>query len=285
MSFASALTLPRIPHESFRSVIRDTLLPIAAFSSVFLLPAQWFLAGFLIIGQAHFAMTFLYQYRGGKVNQRYLIVLTALILLLVAYFVIEGTFLPIFLLTATLFAAHFANDEFVLHDEEAAAGRTLLVLLFTALFCSLILYALFPSLLPVSIITGGIFALCAVIRLIGGRAKTHSERYLWLSGSLLLILTLGFGLAPEVLLSLIIILHCINWYLDYGKRTAHDSIKHARYWREVALTLVISSMLYALYVMYKVPFLQFAFLPMYYDAFALGHFALTSRTLQEIKIS
>lgn len=273
---------PPLHSGSFRHVVRNYAIPLAAFGSVFLLPAEWFLAGFLIIGQAHFAITFLYQYRAGKIRRGYLAIGGILVVLLALYFIVQGTFLPIFILTAVLFAAHFAHDEFTLHKEESAPGKVFAVTLFTGLFLSLILYALFPSLVSVAIVAGLLFTVSLIVRVVGHTsALSVSEQYIWLVGSLLLILALGFGIRPEVLLSIIIIFHCVNWYLDYGKRIAerNEPAKLRRYWLEVAATLSVSFALYGLYSFYELPFLQFAFLPMYYDAWALAHFALTSKFL------
>lgn len=264
-----------------RALWRDALIPAASFACVFVLPESWITAAFLAVGQAHFAVGVLYQYRSGKIGARYAALALALLALLTLYFVLSGAFYPIFLVAACLFGAHFAFDEFFLHGEEASESRVLTVLSFTALYFSLILYT---SVLPYPLLPLAAAAWLVAVILVrlarrGPSGVSRAERYLWLVGGLLALLVLLAPVVAQTLLALVILLHCFNWYADYGRKLADrgDRRKLFRYWREVGVSLGLSFGLYFLYIRLPIPILAIAFLPAYYDAWALGHFMLSLR--------
>lgn len=278
---ASAAPLPLHPFPKFlpRSVVRDYLFPLAAFLFVFLVPLSWYVAGFLILGQAHFAISFLYQYRAGKVNRQYGILAVLFLLISIAYFATGGGYNLIFLVATFFFGVHFAFDEFFLHGEATTTATRISAWVFVLLFFAMIVYTMFPDARPFAFAVGLIFPAYVLVRVGSRRLPSAAERYLWLVGVIIFTLTFAFSVRAEILLAVISILHQTNWYVDYGRRIADtgDAAKLGKYWGEIALSLFVSSVLYLFYMFGGVSVLRFLYLPVYYYAFALAHFGLSVR--------
>lgn len=256
---------------------RDFMVPAVAFVGAFLVPNAWITIAFVVVGQAHFVMTYLYQYRGKRMNMWYVLTLVVLVGLLGMYLFFMGeSLLPIFLVVATLFSIHFALDEVTLHGEMLDARTGTTVVGFVALFIAMMLALAFPvypyTSLP--LVVGVIIVCGAGTRLITRTRVSASEQYLWFVAVLLCVMGLGFGLLQQVL-AMVILLHCFNWAFGYGERVKGDSGRVRRYWFETFLTLVASVALYATFVLLHVPFLKYFFLLVYYDAWAIAHIVLS----------
>lgn len=257
--------------------VRDVMVPGVAFIGALFVPSQWITIAFVIVGQAHFAMTYLYQYRGQRMNAWYFVTFVALLGALTLYlFLLGESLLPIFLVVATLFSIHFALDEVTLHGERLDARTGTTVAGFVALFVAMMLALAFPvypyTSLPFIV---GVIILCgAATRLVARRHVSASEQYLWFVALLLCILGLGFGLLQQVL-AMVILLHCFNWAFGYGERVKGDRARSHRYWIETFITLSVSLALYVAFVVLHVPFLKYFFLLVYYDAWAIAHIVLS----------
>ncbi len=259
--------------------LRDFAIPLVAFAAGMLLPERWIDITFVVFGQAHFAMTFLYQYRGKRMNRWYLVTAGILALAATLYVVVLGELLvPMFLVVATLFSLHFAFDEITLHEETLTLQRVVTAGTFVALFVAMMLDLVFAKQVTHSIaLLIAVVALCGIgVRLGTGKAPSSSERYLWIVGAVLGVLGLVFGHLHQVL-AIVIILHAINWMLGYGERLKSDEKRKTRYWIESFLTLGGSVLLYALFVLAHVSFLRFLFMFVYYDAWAIAHIVLSYR--------
>jgi hypothetical protein len=258
---------------------RDAFLPIAALVLGATLPADWITIAFVVFGQAHFAMTFLYQYRGGKMTRRYLAIAAVLAAAAATYMLLSReAVLPIFLVVATLFAAHFAFDEFHLRGERATLHGAATAWAFVLVFVGMMLALAFPDIRAFGALAGAL-ALSAgawgAVRLVRG-SLSGTERYLLLVGAVLVALGMGFGFLHQVL-AVVIILHCANWMLGYGDRVRSDTRRRRKYWIETALTLGGASALYAAFHFFGIDALRYFFLLAYYDAWAIGHIALSFR--------
>ncbi len=260
-----------------KRLLRDFFVPAMAFLGAFTIPNSWITIAFVVVGQAHFVMTYLYQYRGKRMNAWYLLTFGALLAALGLYlFLVGESLLPIFLAVATLFSIHFALDEVTLHGEVLDMRTGTTVIGFVALFIVMMLALAFPvypfTSLPLIV---GIIILCGVgTRLLTRARVSASEQYLWFVAVLLCVMGLGFGLLQQVL-AMVILLHCFNWAFGYGERVREDSGRARRYWFETSLTLVASVALYATFVLLHVPFLRYFFLLTYYDAWAIAHIILS----------
>ena len=275
-----AFPVPRVEIPAFP---RDDVMLLAVLAAVVLLPLPFIIATFIIVGQSHFLMTFIYQYRGGKMNHRYLLVAAGLALGIVAYFVFVGEVVPVAVVAGLGFAAHFARDEFYLRGErlDVRAWSTIagfLLVFFATATASILGPGLgFLPLLVTFVVLGG---MC--VRVATHRPPSATERYLWIAMLLIVALSLAFGLAIQILAA-VSLLHCLNWMVGYGRKVRPDAVRRAGYWRATALTFLLSVSLYFLWSEGGVGFLQYFFLLTYWYVGAIAHFVLTSTVVSGAK--
>lgn len=274
-------------HADARVVLRNVALPLIALLSSLLLPMPWLVGAFVVLGQAHFAMSMFYQVRAGKADARYIAILAIGLVAALLYFSTGAGFTPIFIVTVLCFAAHFSFDEFQLQKCPFGVPQKATFILFILLFAAMLSYSLLPKFALTAFALALLFPAYAATRIIfSSDAPTRAESYIWLVGVLLMVLAFGFSVEPVVLLAVISILHITNWYADYGRRLA-DSGNTARlrsYWTEVLLLIALMASLYTWYLSGATA-LTVLFNVMYYYAWALVHFALSAVSVRRPKVS
>ncbi len=258
---------------------RNLFFPIAVFVSAALLPLGWITAAFIVAGQAHFAMTYLYQYRGKRMNYRYFSLALFLFGAMLLYLTYAGEeVLPIFfVVAASLFSAHFAFDEIHLHGSNLSRMEGATALGFVALFTSFMLYVAFPfsPFLELPFLIALIFGSWVLTRLVFSKASiSRGEYYLWFVEIILVTLFFWLGLTLQTL-AVIILLHGFNWAVGYGERVNWYPERKKKYWSETALTLGGSIILYVFFLTLNIEFLKYFFLLVYYDAWAIAHIVLS----------
>lgn len=267
-----------------RVLVRNALIPLAALASVFVFPDQWLVIAFLVLGQAHFFMAALYQWRGGRVDARYVITALALLALFIVYFASGAGFYPIFFVTVFMFGVHFARDEFMLQRMPFEGPQKVTVILFTALFLLINIYALSPADAGIALSLSLLFPAYIGTRLFFSKSKPNqAEAYVWFVGLLLFALAYFAQAQPVILLAIVSILHIGNWYIDFGRRLADagDAARHRSYWTEVVAIIALMGALYAAFRVFDIAILQYLFTVMYYYAWALAHFVLSYRPLKK----
>lgn len=271
----------RLPSEySARLWFRNFLLPLAALASVFIFPSSWFVTAFIILGQAHFAMAMLYQYRGGRVTRRYVLTALVLLALFILYFASGGGFYPIFYAAVFMFGAHFAYDEFHLQKTELGAPQKVTLILFVLLFIVMNVYVFLPGSVPYALALSLVFPAYIAARLFFSTNRPNrAEAYIWFVGILLFFLAFVAHIQPVILLAIVSILHIVNWYIDYGRRLADggDTKRLRAYWTEVVLLIAAIALGYAAYRVFQIDILGYYYGITYYYAFALAHFVLSFR--------
>lgn len=256
-------------------VLRDFAFPLLAVGATVTLPFLWIVFAFVVVGQAHFYTTYLYQYRGGRINGRYVLVALALAIFATLYFSFLGGLLPLAVLISILFSFHFAYDEFTLHDEPMTRSRMASVIGFTAAFSLLTLLFIFPNEEWLVLASGGVGLLALLARYALTRAApTPGERYLWFTALLLFAAATLLGL-PGSILAAIVLLHCANWYVGYGVRLRGVAQKERRYWIEAIGLFVVSCALFCLYMFGGVLQLGFLYDLAPYYAWAVAHIVLS----------
>lgn len=271
---ASALTLHGFTPRT-RYIIRDFISPTIIFAFAVFAPLSWLSAVFLVTGQAHFFMAWRGQYRAGKMTRWYLLAAGFLLILAVTYFVTIGTYTPIFLATSLFFAFHFASDELYLHQEPMTPARRFTIVAFTLMFFACVL----PGQHFSTVVLGVIFISWVLSRVFFSHERpSKAEIYLWIVGVLFLLPVFFEVGDASRLLAAVILAHCYNWYVDYPQRYGNDAVKIRKYWIDVVKIIVVSAVLYALYIFLSFELLKYAFEFKYYDAWAFAHFWLTLRT-------
>jgi hypothetical protein len=270
MTTAGTISLPyRAGH------LRDYVFPLIAALAVFALPFIYVMYAYILVGQAHFFMAFLYQYRGGKMTRTYLFVALALAAAAMLYLASGIGITALFIVAGTIFSAHFALDEFTLHGEPLSPSRIVTIAGFAALHSSLIITVAFPSLAYLWFVVGGVFVVYIMLRtLFGKSAPSRAEYYLWFIAAILFFFATVIGM-PSHILGIIVLLHFVNWYVGYGDRLKQVPDAARRYWKEVAVTLAISSSLLLLYLVFSVSFLAIFFDLTYFYLWTAAHIVLS----------
>lgn len=259
--------------------IRGYVVPVLLTCIALFVPSQWLIWVFVIFGQGHFLMSFLYQYKAGKMRFPYLALVLLLLVCFVAYLTLLGeSALFAFLLIALLFPIHFAYDEFTLYGERVRAPHVVSVLLFAVLaFCATlsVAFPLYEYIRYALTISTALLAFYAVLRLrTSGNGSSQAERYVWLVGLCTFALSL-FG-RPEQVLSAIIILHGFNWLVAFSYRV-RGSVVHAReFWRAFWVTHGFGLLGLVAFLYLPIPGLKYFFALLYYDFWALAHVLLTA---------
>jgi hypothetical protein len=256
-------------------LLRDVGLPLAAISAALILPFHYLVHTFIVIGQAHFFMAYLYQYRGRRMDARYLAAAVLIGVLLIAYLMFFKEVMLLLVLISVLFSFHFAWDELALHDEGMTRGRLVTVLGFSGSFFLLTLVFAFPNLAwPSRAALGVALGAIALRFLIEQTKPARGELYIWFVQALLFGIALGFGLSGHVL-ALIVIIHVINWYIAYGVKLSSNPARAKTYWREVALFLLVTLGLFVAYWELEIAALGVLFALGPYYAWAVAHILLS----------
>lgn len=270
MGLISFFTIPRL------LFLRDYVLPLLVLSVVTLVPPLIVAYLFIIGGQAHFAMAYLYQYRGKKMGKMY--ALTAFVLLIAAlvYLSISGAFTPVLLAVSLLFALHFAIDEFTLHGEKWGIVPTFTTIGFFALFSSIVFYMLSPAFHTTALAVAALVVVGVALRFcFVSKPSSAAERYLWYISALLILISFVTPVvAIQSATAYIIWLHYLNWLIGYGIKV-HGTKRARQYWVETAVTYVVSFLLFCLYFVFPHSVLQYFFAFLYYYLWAIAHILLS----------
>ncbi len=257
------------------SRVRDYALPLAALAAGTTFPLMAVVMLYVVTGQAHFFMGYLYQFRANKMNYVYVASAVVLAVLAYLYFTFSGALLPLVMLVGVLFSAHFAHDEILLHGETRTPAKLITVAGFTLYFSALVSSFIFPALTPYAPYALIIPVLAAIVRFFIDRTPpASSERYLWIVELVIFLVAFLSG-NPGGVLGVIVLLHVANWYVGVGGRVAGNSARARTYWFEVTASLLVLSVLFALYVYGHAPALAFLFKVQYYYAWAIAHIVLS----------
>lgn len=255
--------------EKIPSLIVTTGILLLPFSVV---------ASFIVLGQAHFLMTYLYQYRAGKITRQYLM----------WYALIA---IPVFLLassvswqTMTIIAACFFSLHFLFDESRLFQGRShvsILALIPPVItFLATLIHALLAYDVRLWAFVVGFGLLAIFVRLYGTRSLTAIE--VWYPNTITLLLIIAYSLditlPTMTLFGGIIIYHVVSWYMHYYVKFFTLPPVQGKYLMEVG---VINALLVLAYVSYErwwitLDVLDYIFLPSFYYAWAILHILFTS---------
>lgn len=206
---------------------------------------------FIVLGQGHFAATYYFQWKAGKVNTAYLL------RYLVAFVAVFGLYAmypnPLLLAQITIawFGFHAISDEFFLLQRPPSFAQSLMALPFILIYAWLIVMPPFihqfdHQFLAVLL---GILVLAHGIKLIA-REKLGASDFYFTFGSLLMMVVIGKQVSPFTypVLGLLVIFHYSNWYINTFQRYRRDEKKLTSYLRAV---LTINILILGLYAVYR----------------------------------
>lgn len=247
--------------------------------AVFSLTPYSLLQTFIVLGHGHFFISYLYQYRAGKITRLYVgLYVLALIPSLITLVYLGRLDLLVFA-AATIFLLHFLQDEVFLAGKKPELLRTIemtpVFLLYTGFLSEKIFQV---HILPFLALAA------AVILIIYGTMRAHARRapdvlsiyMLSLTGLLFYLFLAEVNIPLRVLIGALVLLHYSTWYIQYFYKVRTNAIRLRTYIRSV-LACNLAAVL--LYILFLTPFGE----PWLYVLFAPGFFYLW--TMQHIIFS
>lgn len=262
--------------RTFFFLTRNGVLPLSVLLALYLLPQQFMFAAMIVGGQAHFLMAYLYQYRAGKMSQRYLLLAFSIATLFGMYFFISGAFFPLYFLVSLFFGIHFVIDEVTLHDESWSFMKVSTVVGFVVLFMAFVIHLVFPILYTLfAILTFNAVGVLVRLMLYSQR-PSPVEWYLWFLEALIVLMVFAAIPIPFMLItSFVVILHFTNWMVGYGVRLRDDVARRRNYWLETVVSFVGIGILYVLFSSLYEPLFNLFFELGAYYAWAIAHIVLS----------
>ena len=260
---------------------------LVAIGVVALLSSNAVLYTFVVLGQAHFVITYLYQAKAGKIGWKYIaLYILAAGLLVYSLATLSQPQLWTLMIAGSIFAVHFFVDEMFINGVKLTNESRLLGGAFIFLYAALLLRAAYGVDQPLGI--GALaFAACTPLLYKKMRSRTVSTPemfFLCCVVILLFILFVPVAISVTSALGFIILLHYMRWYLYYFFRfgTAPDTSRFRRYIVDVLFinAVVLTCFLAYLYVP-QFSVLVFVFGPAYFYGWTILHVLFSIRISQK----
>lgn len=268
-------------------LIEKSLSLLAILPPILLLPPQSVLWLFIVLGQGHFFLAYLYQYKAGKITRTYLVWFGLLFASLFSIFFWFGSFEWLVVLTGTQFLIHFLQDEVFLAGETHSLFTSLEAAALVSLFFGILYDTVFGATLSTYTAALGL-ALVTLYFLLAIEQRYFPNRtnyfVLFIIALLLGIEFTGFTVPVEILLGALILFHYAEWYIHFFFKLRKNKTALRTYLVRVA---VINSALITLFFIYSHWFsfqgpLAVLFAPFFFYLWTLMH-TLTSVRLADYK--
>ena len=236
---------------------------------------------FIVFGQGHFLMTYLYQNRGNKITTQYLmsygIVAAAIFFWLIPILPYD----MLLVITASIFAIHFVFDEARLLEQDPNRVNILLLLPPILSFVGMLILSRYGmDWMPV-IIAGSFI-------LIGFMWFFCSSRMLWqpyvgytnlITFFLWSLYAADVVIPTAILFGSIIVYHYATWYVHFYFKLHANLKRQGTFIAEAVVLNVLLIVLYFLYASGEVAALRFVFEPAYFYGWTLLHILFASQEL------
>jgi hypothetical protein len=210
---------------------------VCALACAVLVAAPDLVTLFIVLGQGHFVIAYLYRWRAGTVRRRTLIAYLVAVALFGGGYWATGDARLLAAVTSIYFAWHMLTDERYLLGGTAKPAALLEVspaLLMLAAFQVEHLYAL-DGLFLAAAVGATLWAVRALVGVRFGRPSDRITHYFLGAWVLLCSLYLsGRPIDADTLWGTIILYHYFNWYLFYGLRFAERPGPRGRFLVDVA---------------------------------------------------
>lgn len=226
-------------------------LVVAAYM-VMWMPGFYLTKAVVFLGQGHFLLAYLYQWKAKKIGLRYLTsygVIMAALLFLYVHVPHPAQWLPI--VAGVLFSVHLLGDELYI----AGIERTKLVTVYLGSFIALYALVLASSAYSIAVAVW-VIALCLLPIFYVAYRRTIDQRWSFLEMLVLLgVAHFVYALVTQarptevfVIFAFTIIAHYVRWYLFYWSRLSDRHEARSVYVRDVVLVHVILGVLFVAYL-------------------------------------
>ncbi len=217
------------------------LSALFALLPVVLLSDDWILRLYIVFGQAHFLLAYLYTKKAGKFNRTYVAkFLFLLIVVGLTSFIIPRNDLYFITIAGLIFVFHYINDEFKLGALGSLRNKLLLTTAVALAFTSLFLVKMFSSSVGLVYVMGvgalffaALFAREMVVQKAITRQNAAPLLFFLLNIAAPVYLVFNENISVIQVLGFIILFHYIRWYIYYLQKFKGAEL--AFYLRAVAL--------------------------------------------------
>jgi len=242
---------------------------------------------FVVLGQAHFLLTYLYQARAGKIGWKYLVLYA---LALSSLFVIaSGSNDPrswTFVLAGSVFAVHFFVDEMMMHELPLTRERKLLGAAFIFLYSALLFRGAYDVSFPLvsCAIAVGLVAPITLQRLRERSIRVPDMFFLGSIFVLLFVFLVPWSVSLASALGFIILFHYARWYLFMFFRFLMEDGRPRLYGyvRDVVAVNAVAMAGYGLYRVGGITMLRYVFDPTYFYIWTIMHVLFSVRLPKKI---
>lgn len=249
---------------------------VIALLLVFLRTSQDTITLFTVMGQGHFLLAYLYQWRAGKIGATYIsiyaFVLGALLLGLVY---VPFPYLWTFVFAGSVFSIHFVMDELFISGLVPSLERVLLCAAFAVSYSILLVRSAYGVTIPGVAIFVALLLVPRVLQAI--REKNIAAPEMFCLSGIVILMCLWFvpkAITLAAVLGFIIFLHYTRWYFYYffKLRERGDMARMKKYvWDVVGINALVFTGLFAFWSYPMFSFLGYLFLPTYFYIWTIMH--------------
>ncbi|MBL7045671.1 MAG: hypothetical protein ISR99_01405 [Parcubacteria group bacterium] len=231
---------------------------------------------FIVLGQAHFIISYIYQWRAGKIGVKFVLLYAAALGFLWALILSAPQKESLFLVMAgIIFAIHFFVDELYVAHTKFTLERSLVGVGFVLLYSALLFkdgYAIdFGFFLPLLAL---FLSLPFIVKAIQRKELNASEMLILTSSAVLVMVNLmDVKISIEAMLGFIVLFHYARWYIFYTFRSIEVSKGQLK--KYVFNILVVNTLVIGAYFLYtytsSAPVLVYMFDQTYFFAWTILH--------------
>lgn len=233
---------------------------------------------FIVLGQAHFLIAYIYKYKGKIKNIMPFWYPLILIPLLILGFLGQLELMAI--LAALTFIIHFAQDEIFLAGKKTSLFTSIEILTLTLVLVGIVIdLILMTYLLPY-------FFAAAIVTLLVYAYLIYSKNYIFnrvsiylnsITAILVLITFFGIQVPLEKLIGAFILLHYSAWYINYFYKVQSNTFMKSQYFRRVIIVNLISIGLFFIFLQTGLEIFSYFFAIIYFYAWTIIHILVSVR--------
>ncbi|MCF7816191.1 MAG: hypothetical protein K9M10_04285 [Candidatus Pacebacteria bacterium] len=233
------------------------LLAVATAVGVIAIEKSLLLSLIIVLGQGHFILTYIYQYKKGKITKKYLYFYPLFFIITfstIALFYQRNIFVDFFTLAAgMIFVFHYFNDEFHLSGlkriERYSFGLGAVLFSFLSVFISMVFNIHYIKIIPLVILSLLLFSIFIYKEYSNKKENRNISLFVFVLLNVFIPMYLLFTEKGTLvqLWGFIILFHYLRWYIYYYLKFKNDEKEFLPYLVKIFTVNIIVIFLYILY--------------------------------------
>ena len=249
--------------------------------AVFFLSPPALLMTFIVLGQGHFFIAYLYQYRAKKITRSYIGLYALALIPSLATLLWFGRLDLLVFAAGTIFLIHFLQDEVFLAGKKPALLRTLemtpVFFLYVGFLLDIVLRLPVLPYLAAAAATVLILYAATLVR-VRRLPDLLGAYFLALAGLLFYLYLANVNVPLRVLIGALVLLHYSTWYIQYFYKVRSNAERLRTYIRSVLACNLLAVALYALFLTpLGNPWLFVLFSPSFFYIWTMQHILFSIR--------